>query len=893
MVRVLGPGNISITSPTVASPVRATSDAFGGQQAEALQQAGQAVARVGQALRVMKDEQQGATDKAFLDRYDLETDLAYGAAADEEEKSVAPGADGLTDRVRQRLDDSAPAVLEKVRGAGFAPSEKALQEAESIRLRRQHQYVRRAAVFENNERVRNFSTQLDSSLGTIAQQGVASGDVDAAITRAEQSITSHEGVLPPASLDQMRERAAKYFVEQLKAGGDPDALESTVSRLLRGDAPEASPADAAAAAAGRGKADASGGEKPRAAARRNDAIARAAQATGADEAVMRIFSRIESGDRPGARTGSYKGRFQLSDSEFAKYGGGNIYDDDDNSLAAARKFVAEAAQFEAKHGRKPSALDLYLVHQQGEGGYAAHMARPDALAWQNMASTAEGRRKGSAWAKRAIWGNIPDDVKRQFGKVENVTSADFVDVWRKKVARFGGADVGQLAQPLTLRSALATEIASQQPQFQALIEKRREKVELQQRARAILSGAELVDPNSKADRDTLDKVVKAVEMPDGLAAADPRAADQLTMLVRNAGLVPDAAISQLRASAVNGTTEQRAFALETAANLMREKPGALEGTDQAKELRDDARLYETLTLDAGIGADEALSRIAEMRTPEFAKRREALKKELAEGGTASPIAQLAPADIAADYDGWFTSAPELGGSPRQAALVFDTYRDLVKNHYVRTGGDIEIAKAMAKKELRNVYDVSEITGNRRLMRYPPEKYYPPLAPRAGQTPDHSYFTDQLQGAVDDYVRAGARDFGQANPEARAAAMTAQEKKLSTIPLTDIFLEPIPETNADIKAGRMPGYAVVWFEERDGIRVLQTAPGMVFRADVKAARERERINQTARDVYARKNEVAVDRMWAGEKRRMLEGQPAPDLQAEAEARGAQPRITIGN
>jgi len=181
----------------------------------------------------------------------------------------------------------------------------------------------------------------------------------------------------------------------------------------------------------------------------NAAIAAAAEKHGVDPALLATFARIESSGRPGAQTGSYKGLFQLSDSEFRKHGGeGDIFDAGANADAAAAKLKAETAEFQAKHGRAPTALDLYLVHQQGEAGYASHMARPDAPAWQNMASTGEGRQKGAGWAKQAIWGNIPDDVKKRFPDgVESVTSQDFIDIWGEKVARLGGGEASAAKLP--------------------------------------------------------------------------------------------------------------------------------------------------------------------------------------------------------------------------------------------------------------------------------------------------------------------------------------------------------------------------------------------------------------------------------------------------------------
>lgn len=166
--------------------------------------------------------------------------------------------------------------------------------------------------------------------------------------------------------------------------------------------------------------------------------------TGVDPDYLARIMKIESGGDPNNRTGSYRGLFQLSPSEFAKYGGtGNIYDPEQNARAAANKTAAEAQAFQEKFGRAPTSTDLYMTHQQGEGGYAQHIAAPDAPAWQNMYATAEGQQKGPGWAKQAIWGNIPDNLKPRFGSVNNVTSQDLIDIYARKLGY--GADQLPLA----------------------------------------------------------------------------------------------------------------------------------------------------------------------------------------------------------------------------------------------------------------------------------------------------------------------------------------------------------------------------------------------------------------------------------------------------------------
>src|SRR5208337_539886 len=137
-----------------------------------------------------------------------------------------------------------------------------------------------------------------------------------------------------------------------------------------------------------------------------DVLTNAAQAYGLDPGMLSTFARIESGGDPNATTGSYQGLFQLSPDEFARYGSGNIKDPADNANAAAAKIATERDQFRSTYGYDPSPSDLYLIHQQGFGGYQAHTANPGAPAWQNMYSTAEGQQKGPQWAKQAIWGNI-------------------------------------------------------------------------------------------------------------------------------------------------------------------------------------------------------------------------------------------------------------------------------------------------------------------------------------------------------------------------------------------------------------------------------------------------------------------------------------------------------
>ncbi len=164
-------------------------------------------------------------------------------------------------------------------------------------------------------------------------------------------------------------------------------------------------------------------------------IKRAADAFGLDFGFMRTIAKIESDLKPEQRTGSYIGLFQLSRREFKQYGSGEITSPRDNAIAAAYKFKTEATLFESDTHRTPTPSDLYLIHQQGWQGAAEHVSQPDRIAWKSMCATAEGRHKGEGWCKRAIWLNTLPTIKHIWKSVNNLTSGDFVEMWRERIDR--------------------------------------------------------------------------------------------------------------------------------------------------------------------------------------------------------------------------------------------------------------------------------------------------------------------------------------------------------------------------------------------------------------------------------------------------------------------------
>ena len=166
-----------------------------------------------------------------------------------------------------------------------------------------------------------------------------------------------------------------------------------------------------------------------------DEIQEAASLYGLDVAMMMSIAKVESNFNPHARTGSYKGLFQLSDYEFKKYGDGRIWDARDNARAAAHMFLAQAEKFRWALGHYPDYAERYMVHQQGIQGAIEHYTHPQRVAWQSMCATDEGVLKGEQWCRKCIWRNLSPEWKQTFKKVDKISSGDFVSLWTGRIDR--------------------------------------------------------------------------------------------------------------------------------------------------------------------------------------------------------------------------------------------------------------------------------------------------------------------------------------------------------------------------------------------------------------------------------------------------------------------------
>jgi len=156
-----------------------------------------------------------------------------------------------------------------------------------------------------------------------------------------------------------------------------------------------------------------------------------------DAAANRTI-QIESGFKPRQQTGRYVGLGQWSAEEMKRHG---ITDPDslEQTRTALKADIQTRAAKLQKDGLPVTAANVYLMHQQGEAGLEAHLRNPDKPAWESV----RFGYKNDAIAKRAIWGNMTGEMKRQMDvrsidDIGKVTSGDFTRLWE---ARYNGTDI--------------------------------------------------------------------------------------------------------------------------------------------------------------------------------------------------------------------------------------------------------------------------------------------------------------------------------------------------------------------------------------------------------------------------------------------------------------------
>jgi len=628
-------------------------------------------------------------------------------------------------------------------------------------------------------------------------------------------------------------------------------------------------------------------------------ISKAATANGiSPEAAARVI-QIESGGDPNARTGSYHGLTQISQSEFAKYNktpGASIYDPEANMNAGFAKMRAEGDQFASATGKAPTDFDRYMIHQQGLAGYEAHLANPNAPAWENMLSTGEGKQKGERWARAAIWGNIPDQYKRQFGSVDNVSSADFLKMWAGK---YGGtaSDFREsrpqaedtsgfhMIDPLT-KMRMVTQARSLAQQ-QAVDAAGRNNLAINTRTqeferllidagagRGAMPPREMIEADpvlagNEAHRNTLlrqwdaaNKQDEALQSawarfnnPDAgpfnqvntedkkqvnkiyelLAQGDPeKELPALQSVVNRTGIVPESAASALRGALVSNSAQRVAASAQMARNLMGQNPTIFSGVPGGKDLEDAAVSYAQYTEHFGMTPQQAAQKIIEENSPEYKAKVQARIKNEDVGEIVKK--QLSVGDLEKQFgEGWGGLLhPFTTGRPN--VEFTEGAKAAAFNDYAELFRDRYMQTGnVDTAKAQAIEQMKKLWGVSHLSGSATGtlmRYPPERAPAYADIPD---VTNRIADAA---ISAIKTEVAPSGPQLEKGAPEGE-----AITRDKIILTPTPggETARAYMAGQPVPYLLSWFDKDGHLQMLN--PGRAFVFDGHA--EREKVSEERR------------------------------------------------
>jgi hypothetical protein len=384
--------------------------------------------------------------------------------------------------------------------------------------------------------------------------------------------------------------------------------------------------------------------------------------------------------------------------------------------------------FRAGRGKQPDGLALWYGSQPYANGEAWFKAGIDQgrQAGPAMGAGGTGGVPPGIASDPLFQGATPEEVWGYVDKANQV-----VDEQRKAMA---AAETARLA---ALKDSFSLQIATGQPLSQndilasdlgdgdkaSLINTLNERTKNTRTAAdyiARVNGGGGVNPFSEEDRKGVNLAFDAEGGASGLATGDQTAYERASRYIREtgAGMLPSSAAAELKAGMYSTNPTRMDQALTTADRLYRENPDAFaRGMTEA----DLSRVQDWQALRRFRTPEEMAEHFRKQSDPSTVRAREELTKQ-------------ALKDAATTYDlnkvldlfdpGIMAGEPEAPLDPMAAgALVQDFHREYA-DRFAATG-DKTMAEQQAMERIKRVWGPSPSAGNR-MMRYPPESFYPPV-----------------------------------------------------------------------------------------------------------------------------------------------------------------------
>lgn len=339
-------------------------------------------------------------------------------------------------------------------------------------------------------------------------------------------------------------------------------------------------------------------------------------------------------------------------------------------------------------------------------------------------------------------------------------------------------------------------------------------------------GALSVDPYDSDGKKTVDAVWDKVSKLVAPEMLQQTAED----LVRQTGTLPQSVINEIRKAMMSGNAQEVAMAAQAAQRFAAIDPAALSRRDGGSEVQKIADDFSHYVTRLNLSPDEAARKIMDLRSPDKQRDRKALEPAAKEF-----LKQMEEIDLAAQFDesffGW-RSNPELGVTPQQEYGIKADFLALAEEAFYQANGEPEVAKNRAVEQMKRLYGVSDLTGKSVVMKHPPERYWPKSTLGVEKEPGRIHGT----GAQGPGPAAGSLSIFSSRPrpslDYALKQLEADVKALDpNVDFSTVQLVTTPETDAMVKRGELPGYAILY---RDSAGMYQTIPGKLWRPDISEA-----------------------------------------------------------
>lgn len=340
----------------------------------------------------------------------------------------------------------------------------------------------------------------------------------------------------------------------------------------------------------------------------------------------------------------------------------------------------------------------------------------------------------------------------------------------------------------------------------------------------------------------------------GMDPMGPQALPQAAKIAGRTGFLPQTTFNSLRA-AVNGNDPQAiSDALEFTNSVLSAQPTAITPyggrTDIENALSDYKRLSQFMT-----GPEAAQAMIDRRAEPpkNVTDQMKKLKKELEIG------------DIKDHFDQSAFSGVDMGSQLEQDEMMSE-YSGLFEDAYLQTG-DFDLAKGRALDQMDKIYGANDITGSSRVMKFPPQKFYPQVRG------SHDWMTDQIETEVSKFVFGDDASDPGASLTARIVDGLSLGGASNWVRSGDIKMVSDGTTRAEIMAGQPPSYVVYYMKDGQLEQVPQrfefdpsTERSEVER-DFEAKRAEQNFDAGAQERYYRNVEIygreVADQMYREE------------------------------